>query len=285
MRHRVRDERRADVGLHVFDADRRDRIGQSGDDARIGAVGDEVRGLLWIVREVVKLGSEHVVHAATDEFEILRAAVHGIGELINRNRCRADGDEWRATRDGGAVAGGKQRGPEIHAVQWLGVLRRHADSRAEGGEDIADPHVLIADHTGGQHARPFDACDFAHPAFIAVALRATQWIIERAFGFITTVVTKPDDERVVGNACAIERRQHTANLLIHAIHGCGDKATIGIRDAEVLIFRDQARRGRNGAVDRVEGQMQQHRLRRVAVLNVSDGLVREQGGRPAAVAA
>lgn len=284
MRNAVRDERRADVGLHVFDADRRDRIGQGSDNARIGAVGDEVRGLLRIVREVVKLGREHVVHAATDEFKILHAAVHRIGELIDCNRCRTHGDKWRTPRDSGAVTGRKQSGPEIHAIQRLGVLRRHADSRAEGGEDIANPHGLITDDTSGQHTGPFDACDFTHPAFIAVALRATQRIIERAFGFITTVVAKPDDKRVVGDACGIERGQHTANLLIHAIHSSGDKATIGIRDTEVLILRNQARWSRNGTMDRVEGQMQQHRLRRVAILNVRDGFVGEQRGRPPAIA-
>ena len=285
LRHGIRDERRADVGLEVLRGDRGDAVGQTGDDAGIRAVGDEVGGFIRIVGEVEQLRREDVAHATTAQLEVLCATVHRIGELVDRDRCRRIGDERgiARTQGGGRAAGGREQvRPQIDAIEGLRVLRRHADGGAECREDIADPHVLMADHAAGQYTGIRDPRDLAQTAFIAVALVATHRIIERALRFIAAVVAKPDHDSVVADAGRIQRIEHAAHRLVHAIDGGGDEASAGVGDTEVLILRDQIRRGGNGAMDRVEREMQVHRLRGVTVLDVIDGLVREQVRRPAA---
>ena len=269
----------ANVGAVSLRRERVVVVDQGCDDVGVNRVGDEVVGLVGIEDDVEEGIAERVAgQLIADQFE--HREIRAVAEDIENAAARAAAGDKRSAsivrRVEWPVARVDQQRPHIRAIKGLCVKRCHARRGAERREPITGPHELLT----VCHARPAHRRRRVDAAVEQITLVAAQRKVRSARSCLAAVVAEIDHQRVGRDALGINRVQHPAHRHVHLINRReGDLSVSG----GVGVFVEVVRRRAHRAVDRVEREVNDRRLRGITLLKKLNRLVGEQISGPALV--
>ena len=164
--------------------------------------------------------------------------------------------------------------PHIETVEGALVRGLETRGRCERRKPVLSGDHLVKALSCGKLARPADQGRHPNPPFERAALRSAEGDIACAEVAPSPVVARPDQDRVARDPFGIELRHDPPDPVIEGGDHSGVSPAVGISDVNVAIqvrFGGLQRRVRG-----VEGDIQEHRSRLVAILDQAHCLVGDQ---------